>query len=71
MVDDEFRQMLSETKQAAKDLAKVTAQLSKKLFTKAEAAAKDPTGSAKKVGHRMAEELDAATKEIERIIKDL
>jgi len=71
MTDDEMTEMLRDTKRAAKDLAKATARLSKKLLSRAEAAAKDPSGSAKKVGHRVSKELDAATREIERVLRDL
>jgi uncharacterized Zn finger protein (UPF0148 family) len=66
-----LEQLLAETKHAAKDLATSTAQLSKRLLTKARTAAKDPSGSAKKVAHRAAKELEAAAREIDRILKDL
>lgn len=66
-----LEQLLSETRHAAKDLAKSTSQLSKRLISKAKTAAKDPSGSAKKVAHRAAKELDAAAREIDRIIRDL
>jgi cell division septum initiation protein DivIVA len=66
-----FEQLVSETKHAAKDLAKSTAHLSKRMFSKAQTAAKDPSGSAKKVAHRAAKELEAAAREIDRILRDL
>lgn len=66
-----LEQLLAETKRAAKDLASSTAQLSKRLLTKAQTVAKDPSGSAKKIAHRTAEELEAAAREIDRILKDL
>jgi len=66
-----LEQLLSETKHAAKDLASSTAQLSKRLVSKAHTAAKDPSVSAKKVAHRAAKELEAAAREIDRILQDL
>lgn len=66
-----LEQLLGETKRAARDLASSTAQLSKRLLTKAEIVAKDPTKSAKKVAQRAAKELEAAAREVDRILKDL
>jgi len=66
-----LQQLLSETKHAAKDLASSTAQLSKRLVSKAQTAVKDPSGSAKKVARRAAKELEAAAHEIDRILQDL
>jgi hypothetical protein len=71
MPSDEFEQALGDAKRAAKHLAEATARLTKRVVTKAEVAAKDPSGSAKKAAHRVATELDAAAKEIDRILKDL
>ena len=62
---------LKETKRAAKELAAASAKLSKRLLEKAGSAAKHPKGTAKKVGDTVAEELDAASREIERILRDL
>jgi hypothetical protein len=66
-----FSDVLAETRRAAKNLASSTAQLSKRLASKAEKAAKDPSGSAKKAVRRLSKELDAAAREIDRILKDL
>lgn len=66
-----LEELLSETKRAAKDLASSTAQLSKRLFTRAETATKEPRVTAKKVAQRAAKELEAAAREVERILKDL
>jgi uncharacterized Zn finger protein (UPF0148 family) len=66
-----LEQLLSETKRAAKDLASSTAQLSKRMLSKARTAAKNPPDSAKKVVHRAAKELEAAAREIDRILQDL
>jgi hypothetical protein len=66
-----LEQLLSETKHAAQDLLSSTAQLSKRLASKAHTAAKDPSGSAKKVVRRATEELEAAARDIDRILQDL
>jgi hypothetical protein len=71
MTNDSLDDVLRETKRAAKDLATASAKLSKHLLSKAESAARDPSGAAKKVGDRVAKELDAASREIDRILKDL
>jgi hypothetical protein len=71
MARSELEQALGEAKHAAKELAVATARLTKRVVSKAEVAAKDPSGSAKKAAHRVATELDAAAKEIDRILKEL
>jgi hypothetical protein len=71
MSANELEQALGETKRAAKDLAVATARLTKHLLSKAETAARNPSGSATKAAKRVAKELDAASEEIERILKDL
>ena len=63
--------LLADTKRAAKDLASSTAELSKRLLSKAETAAKNPPAAAKKVAQRAAKELEAAAQEVDRILKDL
>lgn len=71
MAEDELETALNETRRAAKGLAKATARLTKGLLKKAESAARDPPASATKVANRVAKELDAASREIERILRDL
>ncbi len=71
MSSDSIDDALSDAKDAAKQLASAATRLSKKLLAKAETAARNPSGSAKKVAHRVAKELDAASREIDRILKDL
>ena len=71
MGSDSLEEALNETKDAAKQLASAATRLSKRLLAKAENAARNPSGSAKKVAHRVAKELDAASREIDRILKDL
>jgi predicted nucleic acid-binding Zn-ribbon protein len=63
--------VVDDLKRAAKDLAANAVQLSRSLATKADAVAKDPTGSAKKAANKVAAELDEVAKEIDRIFKDL
>jgi len=65
------KELLAEARRAARDLVSTTTTLSAHLATKAEAAAKDPSGSAKKAVHRVAKELDAAARELDRILRDL
>jgi F0F1-type ATP synthase membrane subunit b/b' len=71
MTDDSIEDILKDTKRAAKDLARASAELSRRLLTKAEVAARNPGGTARKAGKQLADELDAATREVERILKDL
>lgn len=71
MADDTLNDALHEVKRAAKDLASASAKLSKRLVVKAERAAKDPEGSARKATRAVAKELDAAAREIDRILKGL
>jgi len=66
-----FSQLLEETRRSAHDLVESTAQLTRRLASKAEVAAKEPSASAKKAVNRVSKELDAAAREIERILKDL
>ncbi|MGB6501106.1 MAG: hypothetical protein WBG19_06885 [Thermoplasmata archaeon] len=71
MTADDLEKALGESKRAAKELAVASARLTRQLLRKAEAAAKDPPGTATKAVKRIAEELDAAAREIDRILKDL
>lgn len=71
MTDETLNDALYEAKRAAKDLASASAKLSRRLLTKAEDAARDPEGSARKATRLVAKELDAAAREIERILNDL
>lgn len=67
----EFEEALGETKRAAKDLAAATARLTKRLLSKADEAAKEPSATVKKAAHRVAQELDAMSKEIDKLLRDL
>jgi len=71
MAEDSLKEAIDATRRAAKELATASARLTKSVLEKADIAAKDPTGSAKKVARRVAKELDEATQDIERILKDL
>jgi zinc-ribbon domain len=64
-------QLVTETRRVARDLMSATAQLSREAAHQAEAAGRDPKGTAKRAAHRVAKELDDAAKEIERILKEL
>lgn len=62
---------VTEAKRAAKELAQATASLSREVLAKAKGAAKDPSATAHRVGERVARELDAASKEIDRILRKI
>jgi zinc-ribbon domain len=64
-------QAVTEAKRAAKDLLQATAQITRQAADHAEAAGKDPAGTAKKVAHRVAQELDDAARKIDQALKDL
>ncbi len=68
---DPVDQLVADAKHAAKDLAVATARLSKRLLSKAEVAAKDPSGSAKKAVRRAAKELDRAAEELDQLLRKL
>jgi len=71
MADESLKSALEDTHRAAKELAEATARLAKRAESKAETAGRNPSGSVKKVAHRVAKELDAAAKEVDRILHDL
>ncbi|MFY9716742.1 MAG: hypothetical protein WAK40_02240 [Thermoplasmata archaeon] len=71
MTSDELQEALRESKRAAKDLALASARLTKHLLLQAGAVARDPRGSAAKAARQVGKELDAASREIDRILKDL
>jgi hypothetical protein len=71
MAEDSLKEAVEATRRAAKDLASASARLTKRVLDRAETAAHEPSATAKKAAHRVAQELDAAAKEIDRILKDL
>jgi len=71
MAEDSLKEAIEATRRAAKELAVASANLTKRVAGKADAAAHDPSGSAKKVAHRVAKELDRVAQEIDRILDDL
>jgi zinc-ribbon domain len=68
---DSIEQIVHDLKQTSKQMASSAANLSRRMAAKAGTAAKDPTGSAKKAAHKVAEELDNVAKELDRILHDL
>jgi cell division septum initiation protein DivIVA len=66
-----FDQVVADARRAAKDLASATGQLVDRLAAKADRAAKDPSGSAKRGARRVADELERARVQIEKILDDL
>jgi hypothetical protein len=62
---------LAEVRRAAKEFGRAAADLSQRVVRKAGDAARDPPGSAKKVSRKVAQELDKAAREVDRILRDL
>jgi hypothetical protein len=69
--DDSLDAALGEMKKAAKDLARGSSRLARRLLSKAEVAAKDPRGSVKKAARTAARELESAARDIDEILKKL
>lgn len=68
---DPLEDAIRETKKAAKDLALATTKLTRHLLRTAQAAARNPSASAKKAADRAAKELGEAARDVERIIRKL
>jgi hypothetical protein len=68
---DAFGQMLADTERAARELALGAARLSEKVASKAKRAAEDPGEAARKTAKRVAEELDRARRDLEKVLRDL
>jgi len=66
-----IEELVAELKRTAKELGRDAAQLSQRVVGKAGEVAKDPPASAKRVTRKVAQELDKAAKEIDRILRDL
>jgi hypothetical protein len=71
MSEDELEKALGESKRAAQELVRASARLTKHLLAKAEIAAKDPKGSATKAVRKVSQELEAASREVDRILREL
>lgn len=71
MPGDTFEEALRETKKAAQDLARATAKLTRRLLEKAEGAAKDPRGSAKRAARTTAKGLESAARDVDELLKKL
>jgi len=71
MTDETLERALGEAKTAAKDLARASAKLAKRILAKAERAAKDPKGSATRAARTTAKELESAAHEIDALLKKL
>ena len=71
MSDETLEEALGETKKAAQELVRASAELTRRLLGKAERAAKDPKASVERAARRAAQELDAAAREIERLLKEI
>jgi hypothetical protein len=64
-----MEEAVSELKRSAKELARATALLSKRVVESAGTAAQDPVGTTKRTTRAVAKELDKAAQEIERILR--
>lgn len=69
MAKENLEEALGEAKRAAKDLAEATARLTKRLLVRADRAAKNPSASVQKAARRVADELEAMSREIDRLLK--
>ena len=69
--DETLKDAIEATRRAAVELASSTVKLTKRVMDKADAAAKDPSGSVRKAAKRAAKEIDVAAREIERVLRDL
>lgn len=65
-VDDALR----EAKRAAKELAGATARVSQYVLAKAKTAAADPSGAARKVLKRAADDLETVRRDVEKALRD-
>jgi hypothetical protein len=68
---DPIDQAADDLKRAAEEFVATTTRLSKELSGKVEAAAKEPSESARKAVRRVSEELDRVAKEIDKALKEL
>lgn len=64
-------EILRETKQAVRDLAEATAKLSKRLAAHADAAAKDPSATARRARDRLKKDIDALATDVSNTLKKL
>ena len=71
MPEETLEQALGEAKKAAKDLARASARLTRRLLERADRAAKNPSGTVKTATRRAAKELEAASREIDELLKRL
>jgi len=68
---DPVDQAAADLKRAADELISTTVRLSKELAAKAEAAAKEPSESAKKAVRRVGDEIDRVAKQVDKVLKEL
>lgn len=68
---DAVDQFVADVRKGTKEVIHASAQLSRTVVSKAGAAAKDPSGSAKSATKRVAQGLKQIAKDIERDLKDL
>lgn len=64
-------ELVADLKRTAKELARDAAKLSQRAVDKAGEVARDPSNAAKRVSKKVADELDKAAQEIDRILRDL
>jgi len=69
--EDALKEAIEATRRAAIDLTVATAHLTKRVAEKADAAAKDPAGSARKAADRIAKGLNDMVRDLDRLLKEL
>jgi hypothetical protein len=70
-VGDTLDDAIGDLRRAADELAQSAANLSKRVVSHAGAAAKDPSGSARKAAKKVADELHRISSDIEQTLRDL
>lgn len=68
---DPVEELLRETKRAVNDLAAATVKLSQRFGTHAEAAAKDPSGTAKRALDRLKKDIDSLVNDVTNALNKL
>lgn len=68
---DSVDALIGDAKRAALELAVLSTRISQRLIERADAAAKDPSGTARNAARKAAAELDKARKGIEQALEQL
>lgn len=71
MTDESIEKALGEAMTAARDLARASAKLTRRLLQRADKAARDPKGTVTRAARSAAKELESASHEIDELLKKL